>query len=83
MYEPVCKPVRVFVYFHIKVEILRFTYNNHVYKVTETISKWQETRGKKLFTYFTLACKEDNFLCELQLDHTDLKWMITHKDTLN
>lgn len=82
MYEPVYKPVKVTVHFHSKIDILKFSYNEKEYTVTEMISKWQEIQGKKKFSYFTLVCKKDNFLCELQFDHRDLKWIMIHKDTL-
>lgn len=83
MYEPVCRPIDVIIHFDNKVKILKFRLKNstYVYKVDEVLSRWNEERGDKLFSYFTVVCKEQDFLGELQFDHKDMKWYLIQKDT--
>lgn len=56
--------------------------NETVYKVSEMISKWEETKGLILYSHYTVVCKEQDMICELQLNHKDLKWVLIHRDTL-
>ncbi|HEX2786615.1 MAG TPA: hypothetical protein VHP32_01830 [Ignavibacteria bacterium] len=82
MYKPENEPVKVVAYFDTKIKILKFKFGNTVYKVSEQISYWKEMKGENKFSYYTLKCAEQNFLCELQFNHTDLKWVLIHWDIL-
>lgn len=75
--------VEVIAHFHsLKVDILKFKWNNQVYKVDRITNTWKIPNGDGLFTRFIAICETKGMLCELSLNHTDLKWELIQYDSL-
>lgn len=84
MKHQVFEPVQVVVHFDtLKLNILKFKRGNTVYKVSEVISKWKSHSGEAQITYYTVKCGEQNIVCELSLNHKDLKWEFIQYDNLS
>jgi hypothetical protein len=80
------------IYKHIEVNILLYRFsgtkkkckwNNKVYKVTQMMNSWNIPDGDGFSTHFVVLCKENDLLCELSFNHTDLKWELMQYDSLN
>lgn len=44
-------------YKDLEVNIIKFKWNNTVYKVDKVASKWKIPKGEKLETHFTVICE--------------------------
>jgi hypothetical protein len=79
----VFEQVEVIAHFHnLKVDILKFKWNNQVYRVDQITSTWKVPNGDGFYTHFLAICKEKEIICELSLNHTDMKWELIQYDTL-
>lgn len=80
----VFEQVEVIAYFHnLEIEIVRFKWNNKVYKVTQMMNSWRIPDGDGFSTHFVVLCKENDLLCELSFNHSELKWELVQYDSLN
>lgn len=80
----VFEPVEVIAYFHeLKIEIVKFKWNNKVYKVNQMMNTWKIPDGDGFSSHFVVLCKENELLCELSFNHTDLKWELVQYDTVS
>lgn len=79
----VFEAVDVIAHFHdLKVDILKFKWKNQVYKVDYITNSWKIPNGDGLLTHYLVICKEKEVICELSLNHTDMKWQLIQYDTL-
>ncbi|MDZ4712126.1 MAG: hypothetical protein SGI89_07335 [bacterium] len=79
----VFEPVEVIVHFNrLKIVILRFKWNDEVYKVTEMLQSWKIPAREGFVTHYVVICKDRNLLCELSFNNTDLKWELVKHDLL-
>jgi hypothetical protein len=78
------EPVDVIVHFHnLEIEIIKFKWNNRVYKVDQITNKWKIPNGTGFKIHFIAICKDDEMICELSFNPTDMKWEIIQYDVLN
>ena len=78
------EPVDVIVHFHnLEIEIVKFKWNNRVYKVDQSTNKWKIPNGTGFKIHFIAICKDDEMICELSFNPTDMKWEIIQYDVLN
>jgi len=79
----VFEPIEVIVHFNrLKIVILRFKWNDEVYKVTEMLQSWKIPAREGFVTHYVVICKDRNLLCELSFNNTDLKWELVKHDLL-
>ena len=73
--EKIFEPVEAIVHFNnMKFNILRFKWNEKVYKVTEMLQSWDIPAGDNFSTHFVVICGEQDMLCELSMTVKDRKW---------
>ena len=78
------EPVDVIVHFHnLEIEIVKFKWNNRVYKVDQVTNKWKIPNGTGFKIHFIAICKDDEMICELSFNPADMKWEIIQYDVLN
>jgi len=78
------EPVDVIVHFHnLEIEIVKFKWNNRVYKVDQITNKWKIPNGTGFKIHFIAICKDDEMICELSFNPIDMKWEIIQYDVLN
>jgi hypothetical protein len=78
------EPVDVIAHFHnLEIDIIKFKWNSKVYKVDQVTNRWKIPDGAGFRTHFIVICKENEMICELSFNHTDMKWEIIQYDTLN
>lgn len=78
------EPVDVIVHFHnLEIEIVKFKWNNRVYKVDQITNKWKIPNGTGFKIHFIAICKDDEMICELSFNPMDMKWEIIQYDVLN
>jgi hypothetical protein len=80
----VFEPVEVIVHFnYLEVKILRFKWNNQVYRVSKMPNQWTLPNGDDKTTHFTVICEENDLIAELSFSHKDMKWILVQYDMLN
>ena len=81
----VFEPIEVISHFHnSQVNILKFKWNNQVYKVTKIANIWRLPDNEEGFkTHFTVVCDDAGILCELSYYHKCLKWELIQYDSLD
>jgi hypothetical protein len=78
------EPVEVIAHFHnLEINIIKFKWNNKVYKVDQITNKWKIPDGIGVRTHFIVICKESEIICELSFNPADMKWEIIQYDALN
>ncbi len=82
--KKVLEAVEVIAHFHnLEIDIVKFKWNNNVFKVDQITNRWKVPDGAGVRTHFIVICKASEMICELSLNHTDLKWEIVQYDVLN
>ena len=77
------EPVEVIAHFHnLKIDVVKFKWNDEVYKVDRVTSTWKVPNGEGFFTRFIVVCEEKGVLCELSFNNTDMKWELLQYDHL-
>ena len=81
----VYKPVEVISHFiNSQVNILKFKWDNRVYKVSRIANVWRLPDNEEGFkSHFTVICEDDAIICELSYYHKCLKWEIVQYDSLD
>jgi hypothetical protein len=75
--------IEVIVHFlDLEAVILKFKWNNTVYKVDKIANKWKIPQGEKLTTHFTVICEKEGIIAELCFHHSDFKWELIQWDNL-
>ncbi|MBK8980907.1 MAG: hypothetical protein IPM38_00970 [Ignavibacteria bacterium] len=78
------EPVEVIAYFkNLKLEILRFKWNNGVYRVSEMLQSWKIPVREGFVMHYIVTCKEKDLLCELSFCNLDMKWELVRYDELS
>jgi hypothetical protein len=78
----VFEPVEVIVHYNnLNANILKFKWNNKVYKVSAMPNKWTIPNGESKITHYTVICKDSDIIAELSFDHADMKWTLIQWDT--
>lgn len=79
----VFEPVEVIVHFNnLKIQIIKFKWNNCTYKVTEMLQSWKIPVREGFVTHFIVTCKDKDLLCELSFSNTDMKWELVRYDNI-
>lgn len=63
--------------------IIKFRWNNTVYKVTKTPNKWKIKDGEDSKTHFSVICENEGIIAELCYHHKDFKWELVQYDSLS
>ena len=83
--QQIFKPIEVISYFHnAKVDILKFKWDNRVYKVNRIANTWRIPDNEEGFkSHYTVICEDAGIICELSYFHKSMKWEIVQYDTLD
>lgn len=83
--EQIFKPIEVIVHFHnAKVNILKFKWDNRVYKVNRIANTWRIPDNEEGFkTHYTVICEDAGIICEICYFHKCMKWEIVQYDNLD
>ena len=77
------EPVEVIAHFHnLKIDILKFKWNNQVYKVDRVTNRWKISNGDGFLTRFLVICEKQEVICELSFNNIDMKWELVQYDNL-
>lgn len=80
----VFEPVEVIAHFsNLKIQIVKFKWNDSVYKVTEMLQSWKIPVREGFVIHYIVICKEKDLLCELSFNNADLKWELVRYDNLS
>lgn len=65
------------------IVIVKFRWNNTVFKVTKIPNKWKVQNGEDFTTHFSVICESEDIIAELCYHHKDFKWELIQYDSLN
>lgn len=75
--------IEVIAYFkELEMNIVKFRWNNTVYKVDKMPNKWKIKDGEDVKTHYSVICEGSGIIAELCFHHIDLKWEIIQYDNL-
>lgn len=75
--------IEVIAYFKdLDIKIIKFRWNNTVYKVTRIPNQWKIKDGDDIKTFFSVICEDAGIIAELCFHHLDFKWELIQYDNL-